>query len=99
MTCKSPTFPLIYHDDTALFLEWPTYALRFPFTEAGLHKALAQIPKLPTALVKPSSRGNIADRVLPKVARSTLRKREILNFSKDQRNAASAVIRKLKVGS
>lgn len=99
------TGPTIYHDGESLYLEFPGYALRFPFTEGGLGKALQAIPRIagkPRQV--PTRPGNISSgtiKINGKVARiskGTARKREILNFSSEQRNAASEIIRRLKVG-
>ena len=97
--------PTIYHDGESLFLEFPTYALRFPFTEGGLGKALATIPKIagrPSYLT--GRPGNIPSGTvkvngkIAKIAKGTAKRREILNFSSSQRSFASEIVRKLKVG-
>ena len=43
---KPPFCPYVYHDRDELFLEFDTLVLRFPFTEAGLSKALRHIPSI-----------------------------------------------------
>ena len=43
---KPPFCPYVYHDRDELFLEFDTLVLRFPFTEAGLSKALHHIPSI-----------------------------------------------------
>jgi hypothetical protein len=96
MTAKPPAFPIIYQDGESLFLEWTGSALRFPFTEAGLHKALRHIPNVTRApgYIRPGHKGNIVDRLPPKIAKSTQRRREVLNFSPEQRSAVDAILRK-----
>ena len=93
--------PLIYHDGKALYLEFPTHALRFPYTEGGLHKALSHIPSIasqPGYLTggrnltdPPPANGKIA-----RVSRATARARTIRNFSPAQRAAAAEIVRKMK---
>lgn len=98
---QKPAFcPFIYSDGDSIFLEFSTCVLRFPFTEGGLHKALKHIPNVARqpGFVRPNS-GNVVDRLLPKIAKSTKAKREVQSFSQEQRNAAGALIRKLKMGT
>lgn len=89
--------PTIYHDDDSLYLEWPKSVLRFPFTEGGLHKALKMIPHIETAHGVPLGTTNLPRKAgpKPKVAKSTLRKREVASFSDDARAGAAAIIRKM----
>ena len=89
--------PFIYHDRDNLYLEFSGHwVLSFAFTEGGLHKALAHIPDI-TPLRLPG-RNASASRVIPKIAKSTARKREILNFDEATNAAASEIVRKLGLG-
>jgi len=90
MTKKPTNPPIIYTNGVDLFLEWPTYVLRFAFTEAGLHRALAHIPNI----APPPRLAPVANKVLPKLAASTRRKREINNFSPELRQAATELLRR-----
>ncbi len=51
--------PTIYADDDNLYLEWPTHALRFPFTEGGLSKALAFVPRYASLRAAPLGTSNL----------------------------------------
>ncbi len=101
--------PTIYADDDNLYLEWPTHALRFPFTEGGLSKALGFVPRYASFRPKPlgtsnlpkakSLDGHIAKRtpetlLRPKVAKATKRARETAKFSQESRSAMLELIRK-----
>jgi hypothetical protein len=95
--------PLIYHDGQNLYLELPGspgQALRFPYTEGGLNKALKHIPNITRQPGYVTGSSNIAAKVLPKakVAKATQAKRDKAKFTEGLRGAASAAIRKLKVG-
>ena len=97
--------PTIYHDGASLFLEWPAapgrspYAQRFTLSEGGLAKALRLVPNIASAPGYISGASNLAARALkPKVAKATAAKRVAATFTDEQRSAASAVLRKLKVG-
>jgi hypothetical protein len=95
-----PLCPQIYHDGQNLYLELPGHpgqCLRFALTEGGLHKALKHIPRLGRTIGQVTGNGNIAS-VKPKIAASTHRKRELAKASPSVRSAATAVIRKLKLG-
>ncbi len=101
----SPFAPTIYHDGASLFLEWPTtpgaagYAYRFPFTEGGLGKALRHIPNIAKTPGYVSGRSNLSPKAAkPRVAKRTKHLREKSSFTDAARNAASAAVRKLKVG-
>ena len=100
---KSTTLPYISHDGLSLFLEWPTYALRFPFNEAGLSKALKHIPQMSGATTVPLRQGNIPSREIPatgkiaKIAPTTARKREAKSFTEEQKLAAMDIVRKLRL--
>ena len=96
---KRPAFcPYVYSDGESLFLEFDSgMALRFPFTEGGLSKALRHIPNVTKQPGFLSGRSNIAQKLLPKVrvAKATKHKREVkATISEPLRNAASALIRK-----
>lgn len=93
-----PSFPTIYHDGISIFLEFPSHVLRFPYAEGGLSKALRHVPNVTRHPGYLSGQSNIANRVLPKLSKTTKSKREIADFSSEQRNAASEVVRKMKVG-
>lgn len=88
---SDPIFPTIYKDSLDIYLEFPTYTLRFPFTEAGLHKALKHIPSINAHPGYTPS----APAVLPKLAPATKRKREKMQFTAEQKAAAAALVRKL----
>jgi hypothetical protein len=95
---KPPTYPLIYHDHLNLYLEFPgrspPLVMKFIFTEGGLQRALRHIPNIaPKAGHSPS-----LSRVAPKIAKATAKRREIRNFSADQRAEAQELIRKLGTG-
>lgn len=89
--------PTIYHDGANLYLEFSNHAIRFPFTEGGLSKALKQIPHIASAPGYVTGQSNILTKLLPKLARATKYKREVRNFSPEQRAAAAEAIRKMKV--
>jgi len=105
---KPLILPTIYHDGTDLFLEYPrvgnapALVLRFPFCEAGLHKALKHIPNLRKQSGFVSRNGNIPARSasvsgkIARIAKGTKAAREILDFSPEQRAAASEIVRKMK---
>lgn len=90
----------------------PGQTLRFPFTEGGLSKALRHIPNVTRQPGYLSGASNIRPKPfthaeehnyppierLVKVDKATRRKREKARFSDAMREAAGAVIRKLKVG-
>lgn len=88
------TFPQIYRDRDDLYLEFPTYVLRFAFTAGGLAKALQHIPDVSP----PVARGRVEsiNKVIPKLARSTKTSRERKPVSPSERSAASAVIRAMR---
>jgi hypothetical protein len=108
MTAKPLSLPTIYHDGIDLFLEYPRQGnapglvLRFPFTEGGLHKALRHIPDLRKSRSFVGRNGNIPLRAasvsgkIARIAKSTKAKREILDFSEEQRAAAAEIVRKMK---
>jgi hypothetical protein len=95
--------PTIWRDDDNLYLEHPTYVLKFPFTEGGLAKALKLVPYFPSLRAAPkgttnlpkakSLKGHIA-RNAPKVAKATLRSREIKGIYEEHRSSLAALIRK-----
>lgn len=96
-------FPIIYHDRDSLYLEFASHALRFPFTEGGLHKALRHIPSIRSApgYIRPGHQGNITPKLgpkLPRVAKATARKRELNGFSEEAKQGAAEIIRKLGIG-
>ena len=88
--------PFIYHDRDNLYLEFSGHVLSFAFTEGGLHRALAHIPDI-TPLRLPGRNASI-NRVIPKVAKATARKREILNIDAETNAAAAEIVRKLGIG-
>ncbi len=109
-----PFAPTIYHDGASLFLTLPGtpgQCLRFPFTEAGLSKALRHVPNIakqpgyvsgasnftPPASADQSSADRFRKSKI-KIAKVTERARERATFSTDMREAARAVVRKLKTG-
>lgn len=100
MTRPQP-FPIIYHDGDSLYLELDSICSRFAFTESGLHRALKQIPNITKSTGYVGRPGNIASRALSasgkiaKVSSATTRRREVTSLTDDQRQAASAVLRKL----
>lgn len=91
---KPDLCPFIYHDAHDLYLEFETCVLRFAFTEGGLHRALKHIPDIAKYPGYTPLNGKSAKPT--RIARKSQRKREILNFSAAQRNAASAIARNLK---
>jgi hypothetical protein len=85
--------------------------MRFPFTEGGLGRALAHVPNIAKAAGYVTGRSNFAkiakdnhtasDRLANtkvKVAKATKASREKAGFTDAMREAASAAVRKLKVG-
>lgn len=98
MTAHTPAHtpaPTIYSDGLSLYLEWPTYALRFPFTEGGLAKALKHIPQLAPKLGYLTGGSNLLPPVA-KVARVTSRKREAAQAPEEVRSAIKDLIRGMK---
>ncbi len=92
-----PAFcPFIYHDSESLYLEFEGQVLRFTYTEAGLHKALKHIPNIASQKGFLTGRSNIINKVLPKLAPRTRHKREVRNFTPEQRARALEIIRKLR---
>lgn len=91
-----PPSPIIYRDHRAIYLEFPTYALRFEFTQGGLAKALQHVPLVPTAFGHLTGGSNVMSKVLPKVAKATKRKREILNISVEAHASAIEIVRKME---
>jgi hypothetical protein len=76
MTKPPPFCPYIYRDSQNLYLEFEKMTLKFPFTDGGLHKALAHIPDV---TVQPGYSvvrlGNITNRATkPKLPKTKLRK-------------------------
>lgn len=94
---KAPTSaPQVYLLGHEIILEWPTYALRFPKTEGGFAKVLKHVPTFaPPAGYLSGGSNLVANKLLPKIAKSAKAKREIADFSEDQRQAASAALRKI----
>lgn len=93
------TFPTIYRDATCLYLEFPNYALRFPFSEGGLNKAIRHIPNIDSHPGYLTGRANVADRLLQskaKIAKGTVRKRELAKFTDEQRRSAAGIVRKME---
>jgi hypothetical protein len=88
--------PFVYHDRDNLYLEFEGMVLTFAFTEGGLTRALKHIPDI-TPFRLPARNASI-NRVLPKVAAATARKREILNFDQDVNDAAAEILRKMDLG-
>lgn len=85
--------PYVYHDRDNLYLEFDGHVLTFAFTSGGLHKALAHIPDItPQRMI---ARNTSANRVLPKakVAKTTAKRREILDIDKEVMDAAAEVVR------
>ena len=100
----APHYAIIYQDNSTLFLEFPTLVLRFPFTEAGLHKALKHIPSSSAHPGYVARNGNIPDHKLNvsgKIARispTTKRKREVAKITDEQRSAVNDLLRKRGLG-
>ncbi len=103
MNPKQP-FPLVYHDGVSLYLEFDGHALRFTFSEAGLHKALKHIPNVTKAPGYLSGGRNIPNgesisgRIARKSGERKITKRSPTSFTDAQRDRASELIRKLKLG-
>ena len=98
---KPQPFPLIYHDGSSLYLEFPKQVLRFTYSEGGLHKALAHIPSIASAPGYLTGGRNLTDPPpangkIARVSKATARARTIRNFSPAQRAAAAEVVRKMK---
>ena len=95
--------PTIYHDEVSLFLEFEGHAQRFPFTEAGLSRALKLIPSISQAPGYVTGMSNLPAREALKgkiaritVAKGTKRKRETA-LSPETKAAALDILRKLKL--
>lgn len=102
---SAPNFaPTIYRDRNAIYLEFPpkpnaqAFALRFDFSEGGLHKALALIPDIASAPGYLSGGSNIPtpEKLLkPRVIRTTQRKREAAKVSPQARASMKSIVRKM----
>lgn len=95
--------PTIYHDGASLFLELPGspgQTFRFPFTEGGLSKALRFVPNIAKQPGYLTGSSNLLKAALPKakLAKRTAASRIRATFSEAAREAAGAVVRKLKLG-
>jgi hypothetical protein len=93
--------PQIYHDQINIYLDWVSYVQKFPYTEAGLSKALKTIPHIASHPGYVTGRSNLADKLLDKrgakIARNTKLKREIAKATEGQRRSASEAIRKMRI--
>ena len=100
----APHYAIIYQDHDSLYLEFPTLVLRFPFSEAGLHKALKHIPSSKAHPGYVARNGNIPDRAVSvsgRVARispATRRKREVAKITAEQRSGVMELLRKRGLG-
>lgn len=102
-TAKPFLPPTIYRDALAIYLEWPTLCLRFEFCQNGLAKALKHIPNVANSPgYNPGGSNIVASKLIrqksPKVAKTTTTKREIANFSEDERRAANDALDKILKG-
>lgn len=92
--------PQIYHDSINIYLDWVSYVQKFPFSEAGLSKALKTIPHIASHPGYVTGRTNLADKLLDtrgaKIARKTALHREIAKATEGQRRSASEAIRRMK---
>lgn len=95
----APHYAIIYRDGDSLYLEFSTVVLRFPFSEAGLHKALKHIPNSSAHPGYVTRNGNIPDRKLDvsgKIAR--ISPTTTAKITDEQRNAINDLLRKRGLG-
>ena len=95
---QRPAFcPFIYRDRDNLYLEFANHVERFAFTDGGLNRALRHIPDVSKRSDFVGRNASI-NRVLPKIAKTTARKREILSIDKAITDAAAEIVRKMGIG-
>ncbi len=89
-----PAFcPFIYHDGESLYLEFDGQALRFAYTEGGLHRALKHIPNVKAQPGFLSGRSNIANKLIT-IARGTKHKRKVAKIDKARLDDVKDFLRK-----
>lgn len=92
--------PSIYHDSIHIYLDWGEYVQKFPYSEAGLTKALKTIPHIASHPGYVTGRSNIADKLLDtrhaKIAAKTKAKREVAAIPEGQRSHASSILHGIK---
>ncbi len=90
--------PTIWRDQSAIYLQLATdkQVLKFPLSEAGLHKALKLIPPIHEQPGYLSGGQNISDKFVktPKISDSTIRRRRAKHITEDQRKSAADIIRR-----
>ena len=94
------TGPTIYTDGQAIYLEFPGHVLRFAYSEGGFSKALKHVPNITLTPGYVGRPGNVPMSKLisgriAKIAKSTQRKRAILNVSAEVKAEAADIIRKM----
>ncbi len=89
-----PAFcPFVYHDGESLYLEFDGQALRFAYTEGGLHRALKHIPNVKRQPGFLSGRSNIANKLIT-IARGTKHKRKVAKIDKTTLDDVKAFLTK-----
>jgi hypothetical protein len=92
---KAPQFcPMIYHDSTDLWLEFEHIVLKFPFNEAGLHKALKHIPDVTERPGYVQGASKLLN--LPVMVAKKARKRAVMRITDAEAEGLNKVLEGLK---